>query len=168
MEVPLGILGRSVPPGSPNSDPISDQKMSLFTPVFRPEMINTFINSCSSVKNQTRLQTKIGKVYTRFHTKPPQEPHYLGRYIPYIAYLREYPTPRLRVPCPRKRVNTGKERTRRKMQTNWGIEDETGRLPLRPLHNPSPLALSPYPPQHGAWSQAKHKRHNIDAFRAQQ
>ena len=32
----LGILGGGVPPGSPNPDPISDQKMSFFTPVFGP------------------------------------------------------------------------------------------------------------------------------------
>ena len=32
----LGILGWSVPPGSPNPDPISDQNMSFFTPVFKP------------------------------------------------------------------------------------------------------------------------------------
>ena len=32
----LGILGGSVPPGSPNPDPISDQKMSFSVPVFRP------------------------------------------------------------------------------------------------------------------------------------
>ena len=32
----LGILGEGVPPGSPNPDPISDQKMSFSTPVFRP------------------------------------------------------------------------------------------------------------------------------------
>ena len=40
----LGILGGGVPPGSPNPrnvilscpDPISDQKISFFTPVFRP------------------------------------------------------------------------------------------------------------------------------------
>ena len=32
----LGILGRGVPPGSPNPDPISDQKMPFLTPVFRP------------------------------------------------------------------------------------------------------------------------------------
>ena len=32
----LGILGGGVPPISPNSDPISDQKMSLSTPVFTP------------------------------------------------------------------------------------------------------------------------------------
>ena len=28
--------GEGVPPGSLNSDPISDQKLSFFTPVFRP------------------------------------------------------------------------------------------------------------------------------------
>ena len=32
----LGILGGGVPPCSPNPDPISDQKMSFSTPVFRP------------------------------------------------------------------------------------------------------------------------------------
>ena len=32
----LRIFGRGVPPGSPNSDPISDQNMPFFTPVFRP------------------------------------------------------------------------------------------------------------------------------------
>ena len=32
----LGILGGGVPPGFPNPDPISDQKMSFSTPVFRP------------------------------------------------------------------------------------------------------------------------------------
>ena len=31
-----GILGGGVPPGSPNPDPISDQIMSFFTPVYRP------------------------------------------------------------------------------------------------------------------------------------
>ena len=31
-----GILGGGVPPSSPNPDPISDQKMSFSTPVFRP------------------------------------------------------------------------------------------------------------------------------------
>ena len=34
--VTLGILGGGVPPDSPNPDPISDQKMSISTPVFRP------------------------------------------------------------------------------------------------------------------------------------
>ena len=31
----LGILGWVVPPTSPNPDPISEQKMSFSTPVFR-------------------------------------------------------------------------------------------------------------------------------------
>ena len=34
--VHLGILGGGVTPGSPNSDPISEQEMSFLTPVFRP------------------------------------------------------------------------------------------------------------------------------------
>ena len=34
----LGILGGGVvPPGSPNPDPVSDQKMSFSTPVIRPD-----------------------------------------------------------------------------------------------------------------------------------
>ena len=34
--VHLGILGRGVPPGTPNPDPISDQSIPFSTPVFRP------------------------------------------------------------------------------------------------------------------------------------
>ena len=34
----LGIFGGGVPPGSPNSDPISDQKMQFSTPVFTPDL----------------------------------------------------------------------------------------------------------------------------------
>ena len=34
----LGILGGSVPPGSPNPELISDQNMPFSTPVFRPEL----------------------------------------------------------------------------------------------------------------------------------
>ena len=34
----LGILGGSVPPGSPNPDQISDQKMEFSEPVFRPDL----------------------------------------------------------------------------------------------------------------------------------
>ena len=32
----LGILGGGVPPSSPNPGPISNQRMSFSTPVFRP------------------------------------------------------------------------------------------------------------------------------------
>ena len=34
----LGILGGGVPCSFPNPDPISDQKMSFSTPVFRPDL----------------------------------------------------------------------------------------------------------------------------------
>ena len=34
----LGIPDGGVPPGSPNPDPIADQKMSFSTPVFRPDL----------------------------------------------------------------------------------------------------------------------------------
>ena len=37
-------------------------------PVFRPESANTLIHSRSSLKNLTRFQTKMGKVYIRFQT----------------------------------------------------------------------------------------------------
>ena len=118
----LGILGEGVPPGSPNPDLISDQKMSFSTTVFRSglqaeimssllrlerkqknssnpcririffflsysfriETIDTFISSRSSLKNHTRFQTKMGKLYTCFQTKTAQKPDPMGRhmYIP--------------------------------------------------------------------------------------
>ena len=34
----LKMLGGDVPPGSPIPDPISDQKIPFFTPVFRPKL----------------------------------------------------------------------------------------------------------------------------------
>ena len=37
-------------------------------------MINTFIRFRSSLENDTRFQTKTGKVYTRFQTKKAQKP----------------------------------------------------------------------------------------------
>ena len=54
------------------------------------EMIKTFIQSHSSLRNHTRFQTKMGKVYTRFQTKTPQKPYPMGRHIPTCALgLRE-------------------------------------------------------------------------------
>jgi len=38
----LGIFGGGVPPASSNPDPISDQKMSFPTPVFRPSFKNPY------------------------------------------------------------------------------------------------------------------------------
>ena len=40
-----------------------------------------------SLENHTRIQTKIGKVYTRFQTKKAQKPHLLGRHTPIWQYL---------------------------------------------------------------------------------
>ena len=41
-EVLLGILGGGVPAGSSNPDPISDQKKTFSTPVFRPDLYNPY------------------------------------------------------------------------------------------------------------------------------
>ena len=38
LEVLLGILGGGVPPGPPNPNPNSDQKMPFSTPVLRPDL----------------------------------------------------------------------------------------------------------------------------------
>ena len=38
----LGILSGGVPSGSSNPDPISDQKMSFSTPIFRPDLLNPY------------------------------------------------------------------------------------------------------------------------------
>ena len=46
----LGILGRGVPPGSPNPDPIWDQNMSFFTPIFRPVSKNPYPFSAPAQK----------------------------------------------------------------------------------------------------------------------
>jgi len=51
----LGILGGGVLPSSPNPDPVSDQKMSFFTPVFRPVLSK--IHTCfqALLRNSFRL-----------------------------------------------------------------------------------------------------------------
>ena len=41
-----------------------------------------FIHQRSSLKNYTRFQTKMGKVFNRFQTKTAQKPYHLGRQIP--------------------------------------------------------------------------------------
>ena len=45
------------------------------------ETIDTFIHSRSSLENHTRFQTKMGKVYTRLHTKTAQKPYRMVRQI---------------------------------------------------------------------------------------
>ena len=53
-------------------------------------MINTFIHSRSSLKNHTRFQTKMDKVYTCFQTKNGAKRNPWGRHTAYIGYIREY------------------------------------------------------------------------------
>ena len=45
--------------------------------------INTLIQTPSSLENDTRFQTKMGKVCVHFQNKTAQTPHPLGRHVPY-------------------------------------------------------------------------------------
>ena len=54
---------------------------------FLLNLINTFINSRSSLENHTRFQTKMGKVYTRFQNKKAQKPYPMGWHIPTVYSL---------------------------------------------------------------------------------
>ena len=66
---------------------------SFFRTPFGIKTIKTFIQSRSSLKNHTRFQTKMAKVYTRFpdqngaKTLPDRATH------AYIAYIRDSPPP---------------------------------------------------------------------------
>ena len=66
----------------------------------------------SSLKNLTRFQTKMGKVYTRFQTKRPKNPALWGGTYLYGLYKGVPPPPH---PTPRHRekvkvhLNRGKE-----------------------------------------------------------
>ena len=53
--------------------------------------MNTFIHSRSFLENHTRLQTKMGEVYTRFQAKTAQKPYSFGTAHTYMASIREYP-----------------------------------------------------------------------------
>ena len=66
----LGILGWGVPPGSPNPDSISDQKMLFFTPVFRPGLYEIMLSLHRFVHQQNRL-LKI---------------HFEFAYFPFLSY----------------------------------------------------------------------------------
>ena len=54
------------------------------------ETINTFIHSCSSLANNTRFQTKMGKVYTCSRPKRTKNSTQWGDTYPYGLY-REVP-----------------------------------------------------------------------------
>ena len=55
--------------------------------------IETFIQSRSSLKIHTRLQTKMGKVYNRFQTKTAQNPTQWGGKYLYRLYKGVFPPP---------------------------------------------------------------------------
>ena len=57
---------------------------------FGIETTNTFVHFRSSLENHIRLQTKMGKVYTRFQTKTDKSPTQWGGTYLYMAYLLEY------------------------------------------------------------------------------
>ena len=45
--------------------------------------LNKYVHTLrSSLENHSRLQTKMGKVYTRFQTKEAQKPYPMGQHIP--------------------------------------------------------------------------------------
>ena len=69
-----------VPPCSPNRDPIHFEFVSYssFLSIhFGTEITSTFIHSRSSIENDSRFQTKMGKMYTRFQTKKIKNKKYI-------------------------------------------------------------------------------------------
>ena len=60
---------------------------------FGIETTNTFIRGWDSLENHTRLQTKMGKVYTRLQTKRAQKPYLTGRHIPIWVIYGSTPPP---------------------------------------------------------------------------
>ena len=77
-----------------SSNPFQIRIFFFLSYSFGIETIKTFIQSCSSLKNRTRFQTKIGKVYTRFQTKSAQKSFPMVRHIPiYSLYKGVLPPP---------------------------------------------------------------------------
>ena len=72
-----------VPPCSPNRDPIHLYYSSFVSIHFGTEITNTFIHSRSSIENDTRFQTKMGKMQTRFQTKTAKNIYFVrgGTYL---------------------------------------------------------------------------------------
>ena len=76
-----------------SSNPFRIRILLFLSYSFAIETMNTFIHSRNSLKNYIRFQTKMGKVYTRSDqngakTLPDGAAH------TYIAYIRDYPSPR--------------------------------------------------------------------------
>ena len=64
---------------------------------FGIETKTTFIHFRSSLKNHTRFQTKMGKVYIRFQTKTTQKPYPMGRHL--CSLYKGVPPPPRITPC---------------------------------------------------------------------
>ena len=65
--IPLGILGGSVPSCSPNPDPISDQKMSFFTPVFQTKPLKSIPIFRPEILCHDYLDSSTNKKFRQMH-----------------------------------------------------------------------------------------------------
>ena len=65
--VPLGILGGSVPSCSPNPDPISDQKISFFTPVFQTKPLKSIPIFRPEILCHDYLDSNANKKFLQMH-----------------------------------------------------------------------------------------------------
>ena len=86
-----------VPPCSPNRDPTHFEFVyysSFLSIHFGTEITNTFIHSRNSIENDTRFQTKMGKMQTRFQTKTAKIYRYILRGGTYLYGLYKGAPPR--------------------------------------------------------------------------
>ena len=79
----LGILGGGVPLGSPNPDPISDQKMLMSTPVFRPGL-QAEIMLLRLARKQQILQIHFEFVYIFFFLAHLELKRLIRSYAPVV------------------------------------------------------------------------------------
>ena len=93
--LPSACYAGYVPPCSPNRDPVHFEFVSYssFLSIhFGTEITNTFIHSLSSIENDTRFQTKMDKMQTRFQTKKAEKIYIsFGAAHTYMAYIGELP-----------------------------------------------------------------------------
>ena len=92
----LRILGEGAPPGSPNSDPVSEQNYVIFqypiSDLFSKIHIS-FQNCPVKFIPISVSQTTMVSICTHFQTKTAQKPYLLGRHTPVsLPYTREYPS----------------------------------------------------------------------------
>ena len=52
-----------MPPGSPNPDPISDQKMSFSTPVFRPDLYAEIMSSLLELEHKQKIFSNAFRIF---------------------------------------------------------------------------------------------------------